>query len=46
MERLTQTLCVLMVPFLFASLSEAGEFRAAAARVEITPEGSEPLWGY
>ena len=40
MERSTHAVCILMVPFLVASLSEAGEFRAAAARVEITPEGS------
>ncbi len=24
----------------------AGDFRAAAAKVEVTPEGSETLWGY
>ena len=46
MARLTRTLCVFTVLFLLAGPATAGEFRAAAARVDITPEGSEPLWGY
>ncbi len=46
MERSMQTACVLLLLSVFAGLSDAGEFRAAAARSDITPAGSEPLWGF
>ena len=32
--------------FILTSMAHAGEFRAAARKVDITPTGSEPLWGF
>ena len=46
MQHVIRTACLLIVPVFLPNQLGAGELRAAASRVEITPAGSEPLWGY